>query len=826
MSECPDVSTPSSGPARWPSSAPRAERGTSAPSLPQPARARLPGPGLPGQPDGRRRSSRCAPIATRARRPGRRRPGGHRGAAPPGRAAAVEDCARQGRARPVVVITAGFAETGAAGRALRASWCASARAHGMRMVGPNCLGVLNTDAGGASSTPPSPPPARRGRGRVLVAERRARAGHPRLRARSSASASRSSSASATRPTSRATTCSSTGSTTTRTRRDPALPRVVRQPAALRADRPPRRAARKPIVAVKSGRTAAGARAAALAHRRAGRQRRRRRRAVPAGRRHPHRHASRSCSTSPCCSPTSRCRAATASPSSRTPAGPAILAADACESRGLILPPLDGRQTRTALRAFLPPEASVAQPGGHDRLGAAAESYERALRLLLDDPNVDAVLAIFVPPIATRPSTSRARRARRRAGASRSRPTAGPPASRCVTCFMGTARRARGACARCSEGHIPSYVFPESAAIALARAVRLRPLAGAAPRGPDRRARRRHRAAGEPRDRPGAGGRAATARRLARARRGARACWRPTASHAARPRRGQRRGGGARRPTRAGPGGGQAGVAGPSPTSPTWAAWCSASQRADEVRRAFDDIAQAAARDRPRRRDGRRHVQPMARAGVETIIGVTRDPVVRAAGHVRARRRPRRDPARRGRSASTRSPTSTPPRCSCAIRAVKLLEGFRGEPAADSAAWSSSAAAGEPHGGRSARDARARHQSAGRAPARPGRPRGRRPHPRRLLRREGRTVCPTEQIRPAASSARRDEGVGSPPMIEARRSDATQIGDVTTACPDRCGAGSRRAGLAPSPPAAASLAGARPRSGPGGLARPMHHRHLP
>ncbi|MEI8258373.1 MAG: CoA-binding protein, partial [Deltaproteobacteria bacterium] len=58
--------------------------------------------------------------------------------------AAVDDCANKG-VRGVVVISAGFGETGAAGRALQEELMTRVRAHGMRLIGPNCLGILNTD---------------------------------------------------------------------------------------------------------------------------------------------------------------------------------------------------------------------------------------------------------------------------------------------------------------------------------------------------------------------------------------------------------------------------------------------------------------------------------------------------------------------------------------------------------------------------------------------------------------------------------------------------------------------------------------------------------
>lgn len=56
--------------------------------------------------------------------------------------AALDDCGRAG-ARGAVVITADFAETGAAGAARQDELLQIARKHGMRLIGPNCLGFIN-----------------------------------------------------------------------------------------------------------------------------------------------------------------------------------------------------------------------------------------------------------------------------------------------------------------------------------------------------------------------------------------------------------------------------------------------------------------------------------------------------------------------------------------------------------------------------------------------------------------------------------------------------------------------------------------------------------
>ena len=58
--------------------------------------------------------------------------------------AVIEEAASSG-VRAVTIITAGFGETGRSGAAVETELLGVARRHGMRIVGPNCLGVVNTD---------------------------------------------------------------------------------------------------------------------------------------------------------------------------------------------------------------------------------------------------------------------------------------------------------------------------------------------------------------------------------------------------------------------------------------------------------------------------------------------------------------------------------------------------------------------------------------------------------------------------------------------------------------------------------------------------------
>src|SRR5262249_41152446 len=75
-------------------------------------------------------------------------------------------------------------------------------------------------------------------------------------------------------------------------------------------------------------------------------------------------------------------------------GPGILCADACERNGLELPMLSD-ETVAELRSFLPATASVANPV--DVIASATpEQFERASRALLADERVDSLIVIFIP----------------------------------------------------------------------------------------------------------------------------------------------------------------------------------------------------------------------------------------------------------------------------------------------------------------------------------------------------------------------------------------------------------------------------------------------
>jgi acetyl coenzyme A synthetase (ADP forming)-like protein len=137
-------------------------------------------------------------------------------------------------------------------------------------------------------------------------------------------------------------------------------------------------------------------------------------------------------------------------------GLGILCADACDAAGLELPPL-GAETVDALRALLPGEASLANPV--DMLGSATEeSYEQALPLLLADPAVDAVIALFVPAVtATAESVATA------IASAVSEDDAEKPVLAVVMSSEGIPLPLREA------GAGAAFAYPESAARALGRA---------------------------------------------------------------------------------------------------------------------------------------------------------------------------------------------------------------------------------------------------------------------------------------------------------------------------------------------------------------------
>jgi len=135
-------------------------------------------------------------------------------------------------------------------------------------------------------------------------------------------------------------------------------------------------------------------------------------------------------------------------------GPGIMAADAIERQGLALARLS-QETMDRLAAELPNAANVTNP--IDVLGdALAARYEFALRCALDDPNVNAALAILSPHAMTE-CTATAEGVLRAAAARKDKPV--------LACFLGAARVA-DALRILRQGKVPAYDSPESAVAAL------------------------------------------------------------------------------------------------------------------------------------------------------------------------------------------------------------------------------------------------------------------------------------------------------------------------------------------------------------------------
>ena len=227
-------------------------------ALPQRARGRLRGRRLPRQPRTASRSRACAATRRSAELPEVRRPRRHL----PARAAACStqrhEALERGRQAPSASSPPASPRSAARASSARRQLLALVRAHGARLVGPNCLGIAVPPLGLNATFAPAAAPARP---RSASRRRAARSGSRCSRRPPSAgSGSRPSSRSGTRPTSPRTTCSSGGRTTPTT--DVVLLYLESFGNPRKFARIARRVARrKPILALKAGTTSAGARAA-------------------------------------------------------------------------------------------------------------------------------------------------------------------------------------------------------------------------------------------------------------------------------------------------------------------------------------------------------------------------------------------------------------------------------------------------------------------------------------------------------------------------------------------------------------------------------------
>jgi acetyl coenzyme A synthetase (ADP forming)-like protein len=301
---------------------------------------------------------------------------------------AVEDCA-VASVRSLVVITAGFAEVGEEGRARQEALTERVRSHGMRMIGPNCLGLLNLDPRlrlNASFSPVMSPP-----GNIALSSQSGALGIAILRL----AADRQIGLSA---------FVSVGNKADVSSNDlleywEGDPRTGVILLYLESFGNPRRFARiarrisrhKPIVALKAGRTSAGSRAAgshtaALAARDAAVDALFRQTGVIRAETIDELFDIASCLDAQPLPAGSRVAIVT------NAGGPGILAVDACDAAGLQVPELLP-ETQRLLRTFLPPTASATNPV--DMVASAgAEHYRQVIETVLAADNTDALLVVY------------------------------------------------------------------------------------------------------------------------------------------------------------------------------------------------------------------------------------------------------------------------------------------------------------------------------------------------------------------------------------------------------------------------------------------------
>jgi len=371
---------------------------------------------------------------------------------------AAAACGRKG-VKGLVVISAGFSETGKEGQAMQAELLRVCRAAGMRLIGPNCMGIANTDPAvnlDATFAPKVPP-----HGRVGFSSQSGALGLAIIEFAKSLGLGLS-------------TFVSVGNKADISGND--LLRYWESDAGTdvillylesfgnpkKFSQIARRVGRKkPIVVVKSGRSAAGARATSS-----------------------HTGALLAASdvtvdalfrqsgvirTDTLAELFDTASLLVNQPLPKGPrvgiitnaGGPAILCADACEARELEVPVLneDGQKQ---LREFLLPGAGVGNP--IDMIASApAEHYRRAIEIVAADPNIDSLIVIFTPPLVTR-----AEDVAHEIVAAVEKIDKGKPV---IAVFLSADRAPEEL--RSGRQRIPSYSFPETAAIALARAARYR-----------------------------------------------------------------------------------------------------------------------------------------------------------------------------------------------------------------------------------------------------------------------------------------------------------------------------------------------------------------
>ena len=368
----------------------------------------------------------------------------------------VDDCAASG-VKSLLVISAGFAEVGDAGRALQQQLVERVRNYGMRMIGPNCMGLINASADvnlNASFSPVMPPP-----GRIGFSSQSGALGLAILDLARQRGVGLS-------------TFVSVGNKADVSGNDllqyweldPSTSVILLYLESFgntrRFGRIARRIARsKPIVAVKAGRTRAGSRAAGS---------------------HTAALAASDVAVNALFQQSGVIRADTIDemfdiaacleaqplPAGRRVAvvtnagGPGILAVDACEAAGLEVSEFS-TATRDRLREFLPAEATVTNPV--DMVASAGpDAYRRTIEIALQSVDVDALIVIFAP-VDRRTSGDILAAIREGIAAGRHHGVVRKPVLACVMAESGKLAPLD------VEGEtVPAYAFPENAARALGK----------------------------------------------------------------------------------------------------------------------------------------------------------------------------------------------------------------------------------------------------------------------------------------------------------------------------------------------------------------------
>jgi acetyl coenzyme A synthetase (ADP forming)-like protein len=308
----------------------------------------------------------------------------------------VRDCIDKG-VRGLIVITAGFSEVGEEGAERERRLRGMVRAAGIRMIGPNCMGVINTSPEVRLDATFAPTPAQPGA--IGFVSQSGALGVAILNVAQDLGIG------LTQFVSMGNKADVSGNDLLEHWEDDPATKVICM--YLESFGNPRRfteiakrvTRKKPILIVKSGRTAEGARAASS---------------------HTGAMAGADVTVSALLDQCGVlrantieelfdvCRALVRCPLPEgnrvgivtNAGGPAIMATDACVSLGLRMAELSDA-TRETLRSFLPAEASVNNPV--DMIASAdAPAYSRTLAAVLDDPGVDMAMVINVTPVLASP----------------------------------------------------------------------------------------------------------------------------------------------------------------------------------------------------------------------------------------------------------------------------------------------------------------------------------------------------------------------------------------------------------------------------------------